>query len=49
MELQNRYSGNILLFNQDIHKKIKSNEIMMAFSNDIISKVLKGAKGKSGT
>jgi ABC-type bacteriocin/lantibiotic exporter with double-glycine peptidase domain len=49
MELQNRYSGNILLFNQDIHKKIKSNEIMMAFSNDIISKVLKGVKGKSGT
>ena len=49
MELQNRYSGNILLFNQDIHKKIKSNEIMMAFSNDIISKLLKGVKGKSGT
>jgi len=49
MELQNRYYGNILLFNQDIHKKIKSNEIMMAFSNDIISKALKGVKGKSGT
>jgi len=49
MKLQNRYSGNILLFNQDIHKKIKSNEIMMAFSNDIISKALKGVKGKSGT
>jgi len=49
MKLQNKYSGNILLFNQDIHKKIKSNEIMMAFSNDIISKALKGVKGKSGT
>jgi len=49
MKLQNRYSGNILLFNQDIHKKIKSNEIMMAFSNDIKSKALKGVKGKSGT
>ena len=49
MELQNRYSGNILLFNQDVHKKIKSNEIMMAFPNDIASKVLKGVKGKSGT
>ena len=49
MKLQNRYSGNILLFNQDIHKKIKSNEIMMVFSNDIKSKALKGVKGKSGT
>jgi ABC-type bacteriocin/lantibiotic exporter with double-glycine peptidase domain len=49
MKLQNKYSGNILLFNQNIHKKIKSNEIMMAFSNDIISKALKGVKGKSGT
>jgi ABC-type bacteriocin/lantibiotic exporter with double-glycine peptidase domain len=49
IELQIRYSGNILLFKQDIRKKIKSNEIMMAFSNDIISKVLKEVKGKSGT
>jgi hypothetical protein len=42
LDLQNDYSGSILLFNQNIRKKNESNKLMIAFSNDIVSKILIG-------